>query len=297
MSEYDKYWESEEFEDLVTRSIIGLNENNVKRLKKAPKPLRFNEDVFSSYKKIGCYFPPGDRVIRFVDDEKTGRASWTQEIDIINDGLPDRATYTHLPGDDASDCYLHTFYLERIPSLPRLFGSDIKGKYYRIMQMFFENKCVSGCGSIIVVDKEGNVQSCYMEGVHTDSITGRSQLIKNRPVNDNPLSRSVDYYCVWASVTIQTYQDRRFLWNVQAQDGVAKSTFGVYPEQIQSLFYARDLPETGTGRKRPILHWVNSHQRRMKSGTEVDIEKYLRGTHEFVMNGTKFKITNPVKAP
>lgn len=291
---YNEYWESDEFEDLVTRSLIAMYEKNVKKEKHAPRAIKFNEDVFKRYKNVGCYFTPHDRIVRFIQDENN-RASFTQEIDIINDGLPERAVFTQKPFNENDTHYLHSFYMEKIPFLPKPFGSDIRGKYYRITQITFENKYVTGCSSVIVVDKNGKVQSCYSQGYDYDPITKRTKFVKIRPVNDNPDCNKIDYYCGWGSFTIQFYQDRRYLWNVQAYDGTAKATFGVYPEQIKSLFYARDLPNTETGRKRPILHWVQSHQRRMKSGTDVDIEKYLRGTHEFVMNDTKFRIVNPIK--
>ncbi len=51
-----------------------------------------------------------------------------------------------------------------------------------------------------------------------------------------------------------------------------------------------DVPITVTCR-----NLSSAHQKRMKSGTDVDIDKYLRGTHEFVYNNTKFEITNPTK--
>jgi len=55
------------------------------------------------------------------------------------------------------------------------------------------------------------------------------------------------------------------------------------------------LPLTVTGRKKPILHWVRAHQRRIKEGVDIDINKHLRGCCEFVMNDTKFCITLPHK--
>jgi hypothetical protein len=100
---------------------------------------------------------------------------------------------------------------------------------------------------------------------------------------------------VWASCVLGLGSDKKHLWNVTANEGFAKATFGVYPEQIKSLFYSRELPMTETGRKRPILHWVRSHRRRIKEGIEVDIEKHLKGINEFVYNGTKFIITRPLK--
>jgi hypothetical protein len=104
-----------------------------------------------------------------------------------------------------------------------------------------------------------------------------------------------DFTTTSASSVIQFWQDRRYLWNVTAKEGIAKATFSVYPEQVKSLFYARDMPMTETGRKRPILHWVAAHNRRLKNGIDVDIDKHLRGINEFVYQGTKFVISRPLK--
>lgn len=41
MSEYSGYWETDEFEDLVARSLIGLYETKIKKSKKCPKIVRF----------------------------------------------------------------------------------------------------------------------------------------------------------------------------------------------------------------------------------------------------------------
>jgi hypothetical protein len=216
---------------------------------------------------------------------------------MLNDGIPDRAVMNFRPNanDSQGGSYLYGFYLERLPHLPKPFKSDIGGKFYRITQLDFSNDYVHGSGTILVANREGKLQSCYLEGKFQDPGTGQVvYLKKHRPVQDKP-GYAEDYFTVWGSLTIQAYQDRRYMWNVRASEGIAKATFGVYEEQIKSLFYARELPATGTGRKRPILHWVQAHHRRMQNGTEYDVDKYLRGTHEFVMNGTNFKITNPIK--
>lgn len=290
---YNEYWETDEFEDLVARSLIGLHETKVKKTKKTPKCIRFDENTFKRFKNIGCYFTPNDRV-GCINHDDNNIASFIQQIDVINDGIPDRVTLT-LKTDPGDLGYLSAFYLERLPFLPKPYSSDLKGKYFRMTQLFFKNNYVCGDASIIVIDKEGYIQSCYIQDHYIDPITKRPIHIKNRPIIDNNTGTYKDYHTIWGSMAIQLYQDRRYLWNVQAHEGGAKTTFGVYPEQIKSLFYARELPQTEFGRKKPILHWVAAHQRRMKSGTEFDVEKYLRGTHEFIMHGTKFKITNPVK--
>lgn len=103
---------------------------------------------------------------------------------------------------------------------------------------------------------------------------------------------------ILASLAISAESDSRFLWHVRAfkkEDNslIGNVRFGVYGEHVKSLFFARDLPLTETGRKRPILHWVSAHKRRVASGEDIDIEKHLRGTRLLEIGDTVFMITRP----
>lgn len=97
---------------------------------------------------------------------------------------------------------------------------------------------------------------------------------------------------------VSIYNDRRYFWEVTATEEFwdeypAKAMFSIDEEYIKSLFYARSVPLTATGRLRPILHWVSSHKRRLKEGIDIDVKKHLRGIDSFVMHGVNFGITEP----
>lgn len=102
---------------------------------------------------------------------------------------------------------------------------------------------------------------------------------------------AVDMICT----ALQAHADRRFCWEIIADEGSSggKASIGCTAEEVKSLLYARELPVTATGRKRPILHLVAAHRRRMKEGHEIDIEPFMRGVREVVMDGTKFSIRGP----
>lgn len=94
--------------------------------------------------------------------------------------------------------------------------------------------------------------------------------------------------------------DRKYLWNVKTEEPIERSIsavvhFGIEKEMVKSLLYARSLPRTVTGRLRPILHWVNAHERRLKSGIDIDVSKYLRGIYKFEIGNLNFEITEPRK--
>ncbi|WP_227687685.1 hypothetical protein [Klebsiella quasipneumoniae] len=84
-------------------------------------------------------------------------------------------------------------------------------------------------------------------------------------------------------------------WCVIAKTEGKEIGFGITKEHIKSLFYAMSTPLTRTGRHSPILHWVSSHRRRMRSGTDLDVKKHLRGATAFTWEGIRFEIIEPVK--
>lgn len=109
-------------------------------------------------------------------------------------------------------------------------------------------------------------------------------------------------FCQVTAATINAWEDRRYVWLVNTDEHVIGRSdrrtplqLGVDEGHVKSLFYARSLPVTDTGRKRPILHWVRAHQRRMKAGVDIDVRKHLRGNERFEMGGFNFAITQPRK--
>lgn len=105
----------------------------------------------------------------------------------------------------------------------------------------------------------------------------------------------------YSAGAISLLADRRYLWNIRTTEsmgpvGDAIIDFGVEEEMVKSLVFARDEPLTMAGRKRPILHWVAAHKRRIEMKIDVDVRKHLRGITEFKIEGLNFEITNPLKA-
>jgi hypothetical protein len=107
---------------------------------------------------------------------------------------------------------------------------------------------------------------------------------------------------LYPALSMNAWADSRYLWIANTSEDIGygqnnplKFRLGLNKEHIKSLFYARSLPVTETGRKRPILHWVRSHQRRLREGIDVDVSAHLRGVFAFEMDGLNFEITQPNK--
>lgn len=270
-------WESDEFEDLVSRALIACYESKVYQeppVEKghhfylAPRAIVTPRD-FAIMRSAGPYFAPEDRY--------TLAEEYWHEID----GLPKTATWAFArPQDSAGhtdltrDAYLEIMSAEKIDRFPK--GCVLlPGRYiakYRVCH-FYPN--TSGKGIEAYALHVGLKQS------------GRF-VVEQLPENNSKSD-------VYVGALLGFNADRRFLWSVDAVEGGTRAGFGVYMEQVKSLFYARSIPLTKTGRRRPILHWVRAHQRRIKEGIDIDVTKHLRGITNFEMFGTNFQITQPVK--
>jgi hypothetical protein len=270
-------WEKEDFELTVTKSLYSVYEGKHKRNKKVGWVFRPKDKEIKFIKRNGLYFAPKDRV-----------AAIEPKIDIKNDGLGDVNSWCFplsknlkAISPDYRDAYLCMNWLIK-KSWPKKYGLLKSGE--GIPYLLYSGMAMHDGGIIWKKD------FCTINP-QTGKVYPRKFLCNCGHCygHDDELNT------VMAVMVNGFWQDRKHLWNVMASEGIAKATFGVYEEQIQSLFYARDLPTTATGRKRPILHWVASHRRRIKNGTHVKIKKHLRGINKFEMGGTLFEISRPVK--
>ena len=283
-------WETGEVEEKIFNSLYGLAEESFWNPSFGGN-VGFR-DIFMS-KAIGCYFPP------------KGRAFYTDTIDVKNDGLP---IFSHLSGIDdffyygqkediptVSSCTIYP-----IKCLPKMVRGPHGCRYYKLVfWKFYENGSPQTFAfEINPFDKDNKV----------DTVIWNDYVAVN-PKNDavipcfhkNPIRQlNREFVKFLFCTTVSSESDRRFLWNVSLYYRFSKEfnmwiDFGVHEEHVKSLFFARDTPLSNTGRKRPIQHWVSSHQRRVRDGIKINIAQYLRGITEFKMYGYDFLIISPRK--
>lgn len=284
-------WDKDEFEEYVTKAIVGLNEPTHRLYKKTNPAVKPSKKEMSRMKKIGPYFPPHDRIFH------------SDRVDVKNDFIPNHVALalgcveqedkTDLKRNDKGlmDGYLRILWGFK-SKLPKKWQKTGPGTPYFVCNAFArEEGGLMFVRDFVTIDPTtGFIYPVEYIDQWYDGYRHQTHMHMSDKNKDGGYTSVVT-----ASAAISAWCDKRFLWNVDAAEGSAKASFGVYPEQIQSLFYARDLPKTKTGRKNPILHWVSAHKRRVKNGTEINIENHLRGTDKFEMNGTLFTITRPQK--
>lgn len=291
-------WDSEDIEGQIFDAFYALNENEYIR-HPLGRTFTFRDCVVT--KTLGCYFAPKDRIV--YDDC----------VDIRNDGLPGACSLTigkngHEHMTDKSRNYnpdLINYTIFPIKNLPPDVRKMKCDQYYKmIVWEFYEDGVKEDLFDYCNIKYKGDpvhiVTMCAYAGIVKEEDRIVPFYDKRRYVfNSSIISKG--YIRQIFSATASAYSDSKYLWNVDCYYPLHDKfntwiKFGVYPEHIKSLFYARDLPVTKAGRKRPIQHWVNAHKRRIKNGTEItQVKKHLRGINKFEMFGYNFLISNPMK--
>jgi len=259
-------WSKEEFESHIASTLISLWETRIDpKISKHPdKTLRLTDAELVQARIFGPYIPGKDR--RFIqisaDNNSDSKAIFSHVIDVANDALPKDACCSQM---GSNDLYRQMMYLQKLSS-----------GHYKASYFAFQNKGpTKGFSTLVDIDNYGTLT------------------IPNRPNLQWGMDSETIAFVNALIHTIQAESDRRFCWQIEAKEKLAHAYLGCQSEQVKSLLYARSLPLSSTGRKRPILHLVESHRRRLANGTDIDITSFLRGVREVEMGGTLFKVHAP----
>lgn len=280
---YIDTWTDESFEDIITRSMIALYETKLSHKMKMVIPARrLDTDYLQRIRKHGIIVPAPDRL--YWNPSERGRQLQERII------LPISGAYSLGEDVDNSDpdhmnSYCRVEYFRRVKRLPQSMLAIAPGFLYETVSLYpqLEGE-VEGVRDFVTLNpNSGRITPCIMKGRH------RQEAIQDR-LNDKGAKTEVIL-----NIGLQIVDDFQHQWRITAVNNDTKVTVGAYAENVKSLLYARTLPMTPSGRKRPILHAVRAHRRRLKEGTEIDISKFLRGTREIEMDGTLFKVDAPEK--
>lgn len=284
MEREEDYWAAEDFEDYVARSLIACFESKIIRNKGAAKWDNLNPEYLNMIRSTGLYIPSNSR---YIMDPHT--FFW----DFTIDPPPQLGCVCFKPNSDLNpdlkDTYLSIIHLRRVKKFSsKYWHKESPGLLYELFMNGAENNGISGDRRYFTLTKYGEIVSCqqriqiirsYLPGRKTEMLTESQEYL-----NETKL---------WASFTMQFIADLRFCWSITAQEKTAKATLGCMQGEIKSLLYARDLPITTTGRKRPILHLVEAHKRRIRLGIDIDVTSFLRGVRTVEIGDTKFTVNPP----
>ena len=269
-SDDEDRWSQEEFEMQIADMIDAAYRTPVHRKYTTMKARasRITPGIIEGIRNTGPHMPGKDRLV----------LPHTYGFDLQNDRLPIKACIS-IPGTLGRQIV----YLRRMNGefvWRDLASLDISrmpddAPWYRATYVYSDGRTLRGMTLWCWIDADGRIRMADSPG-----FSGCDQALQEA---------AQDFICT----SLQANADRRFCWEIAADDGFAKASLGCTAEEVKSLLYARELPITTTGRKRPILHLVAAHRRRMKEGIDVDIKPFMRGVAEVTMGGTLFKVRAP----
>jgi hypothetical protein len=262
-------WDDDSFEDMIARATIALYETDYSKDDVGRHWNQVANADIDRARKRGVFIPAPDRLI------------WEGGIDGI-DGIPTVGCVSigedrrQDADDDRIESYCRLQYFRRIDRLPSIVKRPINGPAYESITLWpQDNGPMRASKTYLIVAADGAARLALPSWQ----------------------SRDGDKDCMAAEISLhsamQYVADARHQWLITADDGVSKVTLGAYADSVRSLLYARELPMTPTGRKRPILHLVHAHRRRIREGVDIDVREFLRGTREVVMDGTRYKVAAP----
>lgn len=281
----DDRWNQDDFENHVEEVLIGCYETKFRKNRGAYPADRIDAKKFERVRKVGPYVPGPSRIY-----DNTKISGWSV-IDMKNDGIPSVGVFACKPPEHlvSSGVYMRILAFKKVERLPSHWERYSGGQLVEILDLFAANEGVTGERFFVSVPASGEVVACspvIQEYSRSSSFGAPSKRIL-RDENDRK------HQSMLASVAMQYVADRRFCWTITAIEDAAKVCIGCGVDEVKSLLYARDLPLTATGRKRPVLHLVESHRRRIKAGVDVDISRFIRGSMSLEMNGTSFVVRPP----
>jgi hypothetical protein len=287
--EHQDYWAEDEFEDAVAAALIASFESKIVKNRGAAPSDRLTEERVARFRAAGPYLPGKSRLVIGKSNDKK-----YYQFDINNDKLPNFGCVAFRRPDGgwakSPNDYIAIYLLRQVQELGKYWHKQESGALFEMIQMSCDNVGINGERRYFTITKNGDVVPCYQ--VIPMVLGGKSG--KPSAILQTP-SDIKEQISAAGSLSLQFLADKRFCWTITAQEKAgAKAHLGCMMEEVKSLLYARSLPMTATGRKRPILHLVESHKRRMRNGTDIDVTAFLRGQQTVEIGGTIFKVNPPV---
>lgn len=278
------FWDAEDFEDTVAAALIACFETKVKKNRGAAPADRLTDERIAVMRAAGPYIASNSRLIQGPD---VSGGKWA--FDVANDPLPVSGCFATRPSGkllaSMPDAYLFMVHVKRAEALGRYWHKRKAGTLYEMLTVDVRGDGMHGERRYFTVAPNGETWACD-QAIPESSMGARSVTHHHEP-------HWLEETGAWAAVVLQFLADRRFCWSISAQEKVARAHLGCMQEEVKSLLYARSLPMTATGRKRPILHLVQAHKRRLKNGTDVDVSTFLRGQQVVEIGGTVFRVNPP----
>lgn len=292
-------WDSDEFEYAVECGLVACYENRIKKITGVMPRDRFSEQDLLRLRSDGLHIScgnqrwlMGDAIRQFKSGELKGISSKIPNWYAAKKGFIYHIGEDNKNGGDFSG-YVVARGICQLDKFPAGVMRTEGGLPYELtVASFSEDGTVKGQKHYFSI-KDEKVFPAYREFV----VTFPGELTKKVTSFEDAATENgiTPYHQIGlnGAYVLQVLSELPDTWSITATDGVVKCSLAADTESVKSVLYARSAPLTGTGRLKPILHVVSSHKRRKKSGVEVDIKEFIRGTRSVEIGGMTFTVNPP----
>ena len=276
----ERGWDCDEFEDQIAATVVGLYEKPCLPSNAPAYPVQFTGEELARVREHGAYVSHPSRV--FFADELDA------PVDKIYKGLAVHSLIAR--GHEAGQEYRSFYVLKRAPSIPKpLYAVGPGAPFAFVILAAWPDGRLEALKQYFTADGK-NIYPAAFD-------LGKTKRYPYVTMNKLLGETHADVLKKLATSTFNSIADQMHTWAIASNDSGVRVEVGCYHEEVKSLLYARSLPMTATGRKRPILHLVAAHRRRIKEGVEIDIEQFLRGVRKVEMGGAIFEVRSPEPLP
>ena len=283
VSDDNKHWTQESFEDAIMSVLLVHLDDPPKSRRIEACSKRAGRQDLTRLARSTPYIPGGDRFYLQEHD-----AAGHLQIDTALEHVSDQVTVA-LPGDCAeiAGTYARIMQVRRVPKPDKPYNIVGPGLVYKVVVLHGRDRGSVLLQRFVTIDGAGVIRACRWR------ITGRGpDYAGGKGYDETPAHECQrTEQAVWAAQMIGS--DARHVWKIRAEEEAGAVRVGCTPEEVKSLLYARTLPTTATGRKRPILHLVAAHRRRLREGIDIDVRSHLRGLQPVEFGGTRFQVQPP----
>ncbi|MGC6230508.1 hypothetical protein [Hafnia paralvei] len=299
---YSEIWLKDEFEESVLCLLLTSIEKRILKNKNCAPGLRISNKDMRLFYKQGALLPSKEIEISApMYSEKKG-----EMIHIIGSGrryplsgcygMSDVSKKIHLnselSGHHGFNGYSYINEYQECNKLPNGWFRRDGGRLIKLSISSLTDKGLDGHIIYLTLNHNCIIKACDYETPMSRGITGKKEVAYSLSQMEPKLLQDAEQALLFA---MQFEAAKSESWMITAKEDGGIVRLGCEDEEVKSLLYARKTPLTATGRKKPIMHLVEAHKRRIKNGTDIDISMHLRGLSSVVIGNTEFNITPPAQ--
>ena len=284
----------------IKETLSNLN-NNFTELTRATAPEScIDKSIVKGMKKLGPYVPPADMEIDVSCGNIDPKRSYPSQVFVCTNQFND---FSRKIGDH-DKLHPNFLYAERLKKSPH-WVEPTKRTVFSIAICWPIGKGNKSFWTYyyVGVNKEGGVKTLKWQQekriiINKKNSRSRSCYTKKvweKPETFNASNPGIDSDSLHVGVfcaCMRFWETRNKMWNILVKKNDVRMTFCVDARDTKNYFKDRELITTEAGARKKIIHFVEGHERKTKTGI-VAVREHIRGERQFNWNNYWCNVKSP----